>query len=96
MQWVSGQIQEEFGSLDVYFWRFVSHIPVTNEWAVMAQVPTNSAASIALSKDLVKRGFKFVGPTIMYSFMQGVGMVNDHLVSCFRHSQVNTCQGDNL
>jgi DNA-3-methyladenine glycosylase I len=78
-------VQEAFGSFDAYVWRFVDGEPVRNAWAVMEQVPARTAQSDALSKDLKKRGFTFVGSTICYAFMQAVGMVNDHLVTCFRH-----------
>ncbi len=81
-------VQEEFGSFDAYVWRFVGGKPITNRWRVMAEVPARTAASDLLSKDLLKRGFKFVGSTICYAFMQATGMVNDHLVDCFRHPEV--------
>jgi DNA-3-methyladenine glycosylase I len=77
-------VQEEFGSLDAYLWRFVDGRPLQNRWRTMRQVPATSAVSDALSKDLKSRGFKFVGSTILYAFMQAVGMVNDHTVDCFR------------
>lgn len=78
-------VVEEFGSLDRYLWRFVDGRPRINAWKSMGQVPVRTAQSDAMSKDLGQRGFKFVGSTICYAFMQAVGMVNDHLVSCFRH-----------
>ncbi|MCK5827742.1 DNA-3-methyladenine glycosylase I, partial [Candidatus Bipolaricaulota bacterium] len=71
-------IQEEFGSLDAFLWRFVDGASVQNAWTSMADIPTQTAQSEAMSKDLKKRGFNFVGPTICYAFMQAVGMVNDH------------------
>lgn len=80
------KLQEELGSLDRYLWSFVGGHPVVNRWKEMKQVPATSAESDALSKDLKKRGFRFVGSTIMYAHMQATGMVNDHVVSCFRHS----------
>ena len=82
------KVQEEFGSFDGYIWRFVGGRPKQNRWRNMKEVPTRSAESDALSKDLIARGFRFVGTTICYAFMQAAGMVNDHLVSCFRHTQV--------
>ena len=79
------KLQDELGSLDRYLWSFVGHKPIVNRWNEMKQVPATSAESDALSKDLRKRGFKFVGSTIIYAHMQATGMVNDHLVGCFRH-----------
>ena len=81
-------VQEEFGSFDAYIWRFVDGRPLQNRWRRMADLPAKTPASLALSKDLVKRGFRFVGPTICYAHMQATGMVNDHLVGCFRHAEV--------
>lgn len=82
-------IQFEFGSLDAYLWSFVGGRPRTNHWRSALQVPARTAEAEAMSRDLLKRGFRFVGPTICYAFMQAVGMVNDHLVSCFRHSEIS-------
>ncbi len=82
-------VQEEFGSFDRYLWRFVGGQPKVNAWVEMRQVPPRTAESDALSKDLQKRGFRFVGSTICYAFMQAVGMVNDHLVGCYRHGEVS-------
>jgi len=82
------KVQEEFGSFDAYLWRFVDGRPIQNAWKFHHQVPAKTRESDALSKDLIQRGFRFVGPTICYANMQAVGMVNDHLVSCFRHKQV--------
>ncbi len=79
------RLQQETGSLSAHLWSFVGGRPVVNRWRSMRQVPATSAESDALSKDLKHRGFKFVGSTIMYAHMQATGMVNDHLVSCFRH-----------
>ena len=76
-------VQKEFGSFDVYVWGFVGGKPIKNAWASLKNVPAKTAQSDAMSKDLVKRGFKFVGSTICYAFMQAVGMVNDHTVECF-------------
>ncbi len=76
-------IQKEFGSFDHYLWRFVNHQPIINHFANLKELPVESPESIALSKDLKKRGMTFVGPTIMYAFCQAVGLVNDHLTSCY-------------
>jgi len=80
------EVQREFGSFDAYLWRCVDGRPVRNAWQSMAEVPTTSPLADALSKDLKRRGFKFVGPTICYSLMQAVGLVNDHLAGCFRQT----------
>jgi DNA-3-methyladenine glycosylase I len=82
------EVQREHGSFDAYVWAFVGGKPVQNAWATLREVPAETEASRALSKDLVRRGFRFVGPTICYAFMQAVGMVNDHIVSCFRRRQL--------
>jgi DNA-3-methyladenine glycosylase I len=76
-------VQEEFGSFDRYVWQFVGATPIVNRWGKMAQVPATSAVSDALSKDLKKRGFRFVGSTIIYAYMQAIGLVNDHTIGCF-------------
>ena len=81
-------VQEEFGSFDRYIWQFVDGKPITNSWQTMADVPAETDLSQAMSKDMKNRGFRFVGPTICYAFMQAVGMINDHTVSCFRHSEL--------
>jgi DNA-3-methyladenine glycosylase I len=81
-------IQDEFGSFDAYCWRFVDGRPRRNRWKAMKEIPATSPESDAFSKDLKKRGFSFVGSTVVYAHMQAVGMVNDHVVSCFRYSQV--------
>ncbi len=78
-------IQEEFGSFDRYVWRFVKNAPRVNGWRALRDVPARTAESDALSRDLSKRGFSFVGPTICYAFMQAVGLVNDHTIDCFRY-----------
>jgi len=78
--------QEEFGSFDAYIWQFVDHQPRQNRWKSRTQVPASTPQSDAMSKALKQRGFNFVGSTICYAFMQAVGMVNDHVVSCFRHA----------
>ena len=82
------EVQAEFGTFDAYQWRFVDGRPVQNRWRSMKEIPARSAQSDALSKDLKRRGFSFVGSTIVYAHMQAVGMVNDHLVGCFRHREV--------
>ncbi len=81
--------QKEFGSLDAYLWSFVDGRPRTNHWHSSAHVPARTAEAEAMSRALLKRGFRFVGPTICYAFMQAVGMVNDHLTSCFRHGELS-------
>jgi DNA-3-methyladenine glycosylase I len=82
------KIKAEFGSFDSYVWRFVDGKPIKNGWKTFGEVPAKTPVSDALSKDLKKRGFNFVGSTIMYAFMQACGLVNDHLVSCFRYEEV--------
>jgi DNA-3-methyladenine glycosylase I len=82
------EVQDEFGSFDAYIWQFTGGSPRINCWRSAKQVPARTPESDAMSKDLKKRGFSFVGTTICYAFMQAVGMVNDHLTSCFRYSQL--------
>jgi DNA-3-methyladenine glycosylase I len=82
-------LRNEFGSLDAYVWRFVDGQPIVNRRRTMREVPARTAISDRLSKDLLKRGFKFVGSTICYAYMQATGMVNDHLVTCFRHEELS-------
>jgi DNA-3-methyladenine glycosylase I len=82
------KIRDEFGSFDAYIWNFVDGEPIVNRWRNLPEVPAKTAVSDAMSKDLRERGFNFVGSTIMYAFMQACGLVNDHLVSCFRHQEV--------
>lgn len=79
-------VQEEFGSFDAYLWRHVEEQPLVGGWRAAAEVPARTEQSDALSKDLKRRGFSFVGTTICYAFMQAVGLVNDHTVDCFRHA----------
>jgi DNA-3-methyladenine glycosylase I len=81
-------VQKEFGSFDAYIWQFVGGKPKKNKWKSLKEIPATTPESDAMSKDLKKRGFKFVGSTICYAFMQAVGMVNDHEVGCFRYRQV--------
>ncbi len=80
--------QDEFGSFDSYVWKFVRGQTIQNSWKKLSEIPTRSPESDAMSKDLKKRGFKFVGPTICYAFMQAVGMVNDHTVNCYLYNQI--------
>ncbi len=82
------EVQKEFGSFSAYIWKFVGGEPIQNAWTDASQVPAQTAESQAMSKALKKRGFKFVGPTICYAFMQAVGMVNDHTTDCFRYTEV--------
>ena len=82
------KVQKEFGSFDRYLWDFVGGKSKVNRWRSSSQVPAQTPESIHMSKDLLKRGFTFVGPTVCYAFMQAVGMVNDHLVGCFRHAEI--------
>lgn len=81
-------IQKEFGSFSNYFWKFVDHKPIVNQWKTMNEIPAITKLSDTISKDLKKRGFKFVGSTIIYAHMQATGMVNDHVPSCFRYKEV--------
>ena len=82
------KVQQEFKTFDHYLWSFVDGKPIINKWKSLKQLPTDSPESILISKDLKKRGFGFVGPTICYAFMQAVGMVNDHLMDCFRYNEL--------
>ncbi len=83
------QIQKEYGSFAKYSWNFVGDKPIISGWKKHEDIPVATEQSIAFSKDLKKRGFKFVGPTIIYAHMQACGMVNDHITECFRYSQLN-------
>ncbi len=82
------EVQKEFGSFDSYIWKFVGGRPIRNGWRELAQIPAETALSGQMSRDLKKRGFRFVGPSICYAFMQAVGMVNDHTVDCFRYLEI--------
>jgi DNA-3-methyladenine glycosylase I len=82
------QVQEQFGSFDRYIWQFVNGKPMQNSWQKITDIPSSTPESEAMSKDLKRRGFKFVGTTICYAFMQAVGMVNDHVVGCFRQREL--------
>jgi DNA-3-methyladenine glycosylase I len=81
-------VQREFGSFDTYIWQFVGGQPKQNAWRSLSEIPAQTPESEAMSRDLLRRGFKFVGPTICYAFMQATGMVNDHVVSCFRYAEL--------
>ncbi len=82
------EVQKEFGSFDRFIWQFVGAQPVQNQFRTLQELPAETAESGAMSKELKRRGFKFVGPTICYAFMQATGMVNDHVVTCFRHQEI--------
>ena len=82
------KIREEFGTFDSYIWKFVGGRRIGNNWSTPLLIPAKTDISVSMSKDLMRRGFRFVGPTICYSYMQAVGLVNDHITSCFRHDQL--------
>ena len=82
------EVQDEFGSLDAYLWRFVGGEPLVNRWTTLGEIRAETAESKAMSKDLKRRGFGFVGPTVCYAFMQAAGLVNDHVVRCFRYAEL--------
>ncbi len=88
------EIQKEFGSFDAYIWKFVGDKAIKNKWKTLEDVPSSTSQSERMTKDLKKKGFKFVGPTICYGFMQAVGMVNDHVVDCFRHKELEEGSND--
>jgi DNA-3-methyladenine glycosylase I len=83
------EVQKEFGSFDKYIWQFVGGKPINNKYKEVSELPARTEESKAMSRDLKKRGFRFVGPTICYAFMQAVGMVNDHTTDCFRYREIN-------
>jgi DNA-3-methyladenine glycosylase I len=83
-------VRKEFGSFDTYLWTFVNGTPIKNAWRTLSEVPVSTKESDAMSKELTKRGLKFVGTTICYAFMQAAGMVNDHTVDCFRHADLTS------
>lgn len=83
------EVQKEFGSFDNYIWGFVNHKPIVNKWKTLKQIPAITKESDVLSKDLIKRGFKFVGSTVIYAHMQACGLVNDHLVECWRYKSAS-------
>ena len=82
------RVKDEYGSFATYIWQFVDGVPVRNAWTSIREVPAETPQSRLMSKDLTRRGFRFVGPTICYAFMQAVGLVNDHVVGCFRYRQL--------
>ena len=82
------EVQKEFGSFDKYIWSFVGGKPIVNKWKTLKEIPATTKESDLLSKDLIRRGFKFVGSTVIYSHMQACGLVNDHLVDCFRYEEI--------
>jgi DNA-3-methyladenine glycosylase I len=82
------RVQQEYGSFDTYVWNFVGGAPIQNRWKTHKQIPAKTGLSVSLSKDLLKRGFRFVGPTICYAFMQATGLVNDHVVTCYRYREL--------
>lgn len=86
------ETQKKYGSFDSYIWSFVGGKTINYKWKAMSDIPSTSKESNEMSKDMKKRGFKFIGPTICYAYMQSAGMVNDHIVSCFRHSEVKKLQ----
>ena len=88
------EVQGEFGSFDAYIWQFVGGKPLVNTWKTISEIPAKTAQSEAMSKDLKKRGFNFVGPTICYAHMQATGMVNDHTVDCFRHKMCQQAENN--
>jgi DNA-3-methyladenine glycosylase I len=83
------KIQKEFGSFDNYIWQFVNYRPIIHNFKALSDLPSQTNESEQMSRDLKKRGFKFIGPTISYAFMQAVGMTNDHIVDCFRYNEIN-------
>ncbi len=82
------EVQDELGGLAAYVWRFVDGAPIIGKWRALSAIPAQTAESKAMSKDLKRRGFRFVGPTVCYAFMQAVGLVNDHTTSCFRYKEL--------
>jgi DNA-3-methyladenine glycosylase I len=87
-------VQAEFGTFDAYIWQFVGGRPIQNAWRSLADIPAKTVEAEAMSKDLIRRGFKFVGPTICYAHMQAAGMVNDHVAGCFRHGEIQRAAGE--
>jgi DNA-3-methyladenine glycosylase I len=83
------EIQKEYGTFDKYIWKFINYNPIINSWSSLTELPSNMEISETISKDLKRRGFKFVGTTIVYAFMQAVGLVNDHTTYCFRYEEIN-------
>lgn len=89
-------VQQDYGSFSRYIWQFVEGRPIQNHWKSLREVPAETPESRQMSRDLLKKGFRFVGPTICYAFMQAVGMVNDHVIDCFRHSACRDLAAKNL
>ena len=89
-----GEVQKEFGSFDAFVWKFVQGKTLNNAFTDFSNIPAETEESKTMSKEMKKRGFKFVGPTICYAFMQAVGLVNDHLIDCFRYSQIKNAAAD--
>jgi len=87
-------VQDEFGSFDAYLWQFSGGKPIVNAWQSMHEIPAQTVEAVTMSKDLVKRGFRFVGPTICYAHMQATGMVNDHTIDCFRYTECQEVSGN--
>jgi DNA-3-methyladenine glycosylase I len=86
------KVQDEFGTFDNYIWRFVDGKPVVNCWKTLREIPGKTPLSETISKDLIQRGFRFVGPTIVYAHLQSTGVVQDHVVSCFRYMELTTAK----
>lgn len=82
------EVQQEFGSFSTYIWSFTNGKPIKNKWKTLSEIPATTELSDVISKDLKKRGFKFVGPTVIYAHLQATGMINDHIIDCFRHQEV--------
>ena len=90
------EIQDKFGSFDKYIWNFVDRKPIINSWNKISELPAKTKLSEDINRDLKKRGFRYVGPTIVYAHMQAIGIVNDHITSCFRYNQlINLCNNNN-
>jgi DNA-3-methyladenine glycosylase I len=81
-------VREELGSFDAYVWQFVSEAPIVNRWRALRELPAETPESKSMSKDLKRKGFRFVGPTVCYAFMQAAGLVNDHVTGCFRYREL--------
>jgi len=88
------EVQKEFGSFDSYIWGFVNNEPLVNSWKSTSQIPARTKLSDRISKDLLRRGFSFIGPTIVYSHLQAVGIVNDHIVTCYKYKELKEAYGD--
>ncbi|MBA7696040.1 DNA-3-methyladenine glycosylase 1 [subsurface metagenome] len=88
------EVQKEFGSFDSYIWGFVNNEPLVNSWKSTSQIPARTELSDRISKDLLRRGFSFIGPTIVYSHLQAVGIVNDHIVTCYKYKELKEAYGD--